>query len=124
MAQSLSQKLKRKKMSSNDTNVEDVSGYVIGLGITSGNKTSWGGAQVEVLDETCIVCCGDSKCWRHRDVILEIGGCAKAEEVRGCVIGLGIRSGAGGCADATQATQKKKKKKKKPRNFVNKNNNN
>jgi hypothetical protein len=78
-----------------------------------------------VLDERCIVYCGDVKCWRHaytggRVVILEKAGCAKAAEVSGGVIGLGIRSGAGGGPDATQASQAKKKKKKKPTNFINK----
>ena len=38
MAQSLTQKIQRQKMSSNDTQVEEVSGCVIGLGIRSGNK--------------------------------------------------------------------------------------
>ena len=39
MAESVTQKLKRKKMSSNNTRVEEVSGCIIGLGIRSGNKT-------------------------------------------------------------------------------------
>jgi hypothetical protein len=82
------------------------------------------------LDERCIVCCGDVKCWRHAYtggsvVILEKASCAMAEEVSCGVIVLGIRSGnkrAGGGADATQATQSKKKNKKKPRNFIKNNN--
>ena len=68
--------------------------------------------QVEVLDERCIVCCGDVKCWRHAYtgrsvVILEKASCATTEEVSGGVIVLGITSrniSAGGGSDATQST--------------------
>jgi hypothetical protein len=126
MAESVTQKLKRKKMISNDTQVEEVSGCVIGLGIRSRNKTGGGGAKVEVLDERCIVCCGDVKCWRHAYtggsvVILEKAGCATVEEVNCGVIGMGITSrnkSAGGGVDATQSTEAKKKSKKKPRKFI------
>ena len=124
MAESATQKFKRQKMSRNNTQVEKVSGCVIGLGIRSGNKTGGGGAKIEVLDERCFICCGDVKCWRHSVVILEQAGCATAEEVSCGVIGLGITSrniSAGGGADATQSTEAKKKRKKKPRKF-NKNN--
>ena len=55
-----------------------------------------------MLDKRCIVCCGDVKCTRHRDVILEVAGCAKEEEVTGGVIG----------AVATQAESSNKKNKK------------
>ena len=37
-------------MSRNNTQVEEVSGCVIGLGIRSGNKTGGGGAKIEVLE--------------------------------------------------------------------------
>ena len=121
MAESVTQKLKRKKMSSNDTQVEEVSGCVIGLGIRSGNKTGGGGAKIEVLDERCFICCGDVKCWRHCDVILEQAGCETEDEVSCGVIGLGITSrniSAWRGADATQSTKAKKKTKKKPRKFI------
>ena len=119
MSESVTQKLKRKKMSSNNTQVEEVSGCIIGLGIRSGNKTGGGRAKIEVLDERCFIYCGDVKCWRHSVVILEQASCATAEEVSYGVIGLGITSrniSAGGVADATQSTEAKKKIKKKPRN--------
>ena len=126
MAEYVTKKFKRKKMSINDTQVKEGSGYVIGLGIRRGNKTSGSGAKIEVLDETCFICCGDVKCSRHSsDMILEKAGCSTAEEVSSCVISMGIKSrnisaggGVVGGADGTQSTQAKKKTKNKSRKLI------
>ena len=51
-----------------------------------------------MLDERCIVCCMDVKCWRHAYTggsVVVVGGAggAEVEKVSGGVIGLGVRSG-------------------------------
>jgi hypothetical protein len=87
MAEPSTQKLKRKKES----------GGVIGLHIAMAEPSTQKLKNVEVLDERCIVCTMDVRCWRHAYTggsVVVVGGAsgAEVEKVSG-VIGLGVRSG-------------------------------